>query len=481
MASLTQQSTRGGIQMIIGQVSKLLINFVSLMVLSRLLGAEEYGLLAMIVIILGIAEVFKDFGLTSAVIQAEEITPKEKTNLWWINVLIGFAIMAILCLLSPVIAWVYQEDRLVLITIVMSINFLLSSMSIQYSANLQREMRFGTITINGILANGAAVVVAIFMALAGWGVWALLAQYLAGSIFTLIIFILQTRWIPGWYDRKVSIRSYFNFGFPLMFSNLFMYLGGAVDVFVLGRLAGPETLGLLNRAGQVVRTPLNQLRTPLSTVAFSALSKRRSTGEELAKHAEQGQIILAYPLTLLAGGMAAASSFVITFVLGQGWESAIPFFFFLAIAGGLNNLAMTAGWLFMIKNKNRSLLRLTSFSVILRVISVLIGIFTLGPVGAAVGQVVAPLIQWPVSLIWAGKSTGIKTGGLMRNSYRIFFVSFFASGVTYFVAQHVELGLILNLLICIAVQVFAAVLLAVFPSVRRDYVFIAKTLKTVRR
>lgn len=480
MVSLAQQSTRGGAYMIIGQFSKLIINLVSLMVLSRLLGAEEYGLMAMIVIILGIAEVFKDFGLTSAVIQAKHVSDIEKTNLWWFNVAVGFIIMIILSCLSPLIAWMYKEDRLILITIVMSINFLLSSMSIQYSANLQREMRFGTIAINGIISNTAAVIVAIYMAFAEWGVWALLAQYLAGSFFTLIIFIIQTKWIPGWYNRRISIRSYFNFGFPLMFSNLFMYLGGTVDVFVLGRFAGAEVLGLLNRSDQVARMPLNQLRTPLNTVAFSALAKRRSSDSELAKYATQGQIIIAYPLTLLAGGMAAASSFVISLVLGPGWEAATPFFFFLAIAAGLNNLAMTAGWLFMLKNKSRSLMRLTIFSVVLRVVAVLIGIITLGPVGAAAAQAIVPFIQWPISLVWAEKSTGVKTGGLMRNSFKIFFVSLVTSGATYFVAQHINFGLIINLVVCIVVQIIVAGMFAIIPSVRRDYNFIIKTVKAIK-
>lgn len=481
MASLTQQSTRSGVYMLLGQLGKLLINFGSLMVLARLLGADEYGLMAMIVIILGIADVFKDFGLTSAVIQAKTLSDKEKTNLWWFNTMIGFIIMCILAAGSPVISWIYQEDRLVLITLAMSVNFLLSSMSIQYFANLQREMRYGSITVNGIVSSGLSVVIAIVLAASGWGVWSLIAQYITSSLLSLIIYVLQTHWIPGRYDSSISIKPFFNFGLPLMFSNLIMYLGGSVDVFILGRFAGTEVLGLMNRASQAVRTPLNQLRSPLSSVAFSALSKRQSSDVELAKYTEQGQIVIAYPLTLFAGGMAASSSTVIAVVLGPGWEAAVPFFFFLAIAGGLNNLAMTSGWLFMAKNKNNSLMRLTLLSVLMRVVFVLVGIYTLGPVGAAVGQAIVPLIQWPLSFAWAQKSTGVSTKSLLKNSYRIFFVTVFASSITYVVAQKLVWGDFTNLIICVIVHILAILVTLVLSDVRNDFKFIFSTIKTIKK
>lgn len=479
---LSQKSARGGVNALLGQLARILIQLISLSVLARLLGAEEYGLLAMVMVIVGIADVFRDFGLSTATIQAEHISTRERSNLWWLNTVFGLMVSLVMACLSPVVAWIYQDDRLLLLSLAMSASFFLSGMSTQYFAHLQREMRFGVIAVNGIFSGFLALGCAVYVAWLGWGVWALVIQALAGAIFTVLIYILQTRWFPGRYDFSVSMKRFIGFGAPLMLSNLLMYLAGAANVFILGKISEPETVGYFNRANQSVYMPLNQIRTPLSNVAFSALSKRQNNEKDLARFAEQGQIVIAYPIVLLAGGLAATGSATVALVLGPGWENAVPFFIFLAIAEGLNTLAMTAGWLFMVRNKTASLMKMTLASVLNRLVFIVLAILIWGSLGAAIGTALAPLLQWPFSLIWAQKATGVSTRGLMLNSYRIATVVLFCSLVTYGVTGLLEQSSPFIVIgVGVLVQCLAAASCAIISPVRRDYKFIFNVVKVLKK
>lgn len=479
--SLSNRSARGGAYALGGQLISLVIQMLSLAVLARMLGAEEYGLLAMVMAAIGVAEIFRDFGLTTAAIQAKELSNEERTNLWWWNTAIGSVLALVILASAPLIAAFYQDDRLILITAAMSLNFVLSGMGAQYYAYLQREIRFGALSLTGIVSSLSGLGSAVALAAAGHGVWALVSQTLVGSAVTLIMYIAQTRWIPGWYSRQTSMKKFFNFGLPLFGSSLIQYVAGSSDVLLLGRFVAPEILGYYNRAAQSMRTPITRLRNPLSNVAFTTLVKKQGDDKALAGFAEQGQIIIGYPIVLLSFGMAAAAPFVIELVLGMGWEAAVVFFALLSIGEGMNTLAMTAGWIFMSKGKTKSLFHLTLASGILRAICIVIGLVTMGAVGVALAGPVSMLIQWPCSLVWTKYTTGVSTRGLIVNSYRIFCVSGFAALVTFGVAQLLIFNAFVSAIICVVVHLIAAGLCAVIPAVRRDYMSIFNMAKKMKK
>lgn len=478
--SLTQRSARGGANALAGQAAKILLGLVSLAVLARLISPEEYGLMAMALTIIGIAEVFKDFGLSTAVIQAKTLSEQERTNLWWANTGIGALLCLVVVALSPAMAWFYQDKRLLGITAAMSLTFLISGMSTQYFAQMQREIEFGKIAINNIVSNILGLAVAVFWALQGYGVWALVFQGITISLSSLVICVWQTRWLPSAYKRSTSIKKFVTFGLPLMLSNLINQFNSVIDSILIGKFAGTDSLGYYNRAFQAVRTPLNGLRSPLNNVAFSTLVKRQSDYEQLAILAEKGQIVLAYPLALLSGGFAAASAPLVLFFLGDQWAGAVPFFTWIAVAEGLNCLAMTAGWLFLTTGHSQSVFKLTLFSSINRICWVIIGGWLLGPVGLVVGQAFAVMIQWPLSLLWTEKVTSVPTHGLMVNSYRIFAVVAFSSLITYTASGFIDINLFVDLLLLVLIQLLAAASCALVPAVRKDYLVLLGIVQQIR-
>ena len=463
-----------------GQVAKIVISLISLSILARLISPEEYGLVAMVMSITAIVDVFRDFGLTSATIQAKKISAQERTNLWWLNTGLGAAVAAVVAILAPIVSIIYDDERLLPITLVSSFGFIISGMTTQYFAQLQREIQFGKIAINNIISNLIGLGAAIIMAVQGFGVWALVLQGNVIIFTSLILFVLQTRWLPGRYHRKVPMKKFMNFGFPLMLSNLLNYFSALVDVFMIGRIGGAETLGYFNRASQAVKTPLNGLRSPLNNVAFSTLSRRGGEAHDIVYVAERGQIVLSYPLALFAGGLAAASSSLVVLFLGNSWEAASPYFAWVAIVEGLNCLAMTAGWILMVRGKTREILRLTIASSVNRIIWVIIGAFTFGPLGAVIGQAFAIMIQWPLSLVYTQKITGVSVRGLIMNSYKIFTLVLIISVSNYYFVEWLSVGAFPSCVLNIIIQLVLASVFIVVPGVRKDYLKILKLFNSLR-
>src|SRR6266481_547582 len=164
LSDLKGRTISGAFITIVAQGAQFLLSLVSIMVLARLLTPKDFGLFAMVTTVMGYLRVFKDAGLSTATVQREGITHAQVSNLFWINVAVSGAISLVVAASAPTIAWFYREPRLVPITLALSITFLLSGLTIQHTALLNRQMRFMAIPI--IQAGWVLIGVAVGIAMA---------------------------------------------------------------------------------------------------------------------------------------------------------------------------------------------------------------------------------------------------------------------------------------------------------------------------
>ena len=168
--NLKHRTISSGFITIVAQGVLFILGLASIMVLARLLTPKDFGLYAMVTTIMGYVMTFKDSGLSTATIQRESITHAQVSNLFWINVALSGSLSLLLAAGSPLVAWFYREPRLVAITLILSSTFLLSGLTIQHTALLNRQMRFTALAIIQIASMLTAVVVGIVMAWLGYRV-----------------------------------------------------------------------------------------------------------------------------------------------------------------------------------------------------------------------------------------------------------------------------------------------------------------------
>jgi O-antigen/teichoic acid export membrane protein len=167
--SLGRSATRGAAVTIGGQAVRIVIQLGSIVILARLLAPADYGLIAMVTAIIGIGEIFRDFGLSSAAIQAKEISRGQKSNLFWINSAIGLVLTLLVIAASWPVAALYGDPRLQLLTVALSSTFLLNGVATQFRADLARHLRFVKLTAVDIAGQVIGLALGVILALSGAG------------------------------------------------------------------------------------------------------------------------------------------------------------------------------------------------------------------------------------------------------------------------------------------------------------------------
>lgn len=417
-ARLGARAARGAAVTLGAQGAKVLVQVASVVVLARLLSPHDYGLIAMVVAIIGVGELVRDFGLSSAAIQAPTLSTKQRDNLFWINAGIGVVLAIIVYLGAGLVALIYNEDALIPIARALCLTFVLNGLATQYRADLVRRLKFARLATADITAPAIALAFAIVAGFLGWGFWALVVQQLTQALVLLVIVAVSAHWIPGLPKRGTELGPLLRFGGNLLATQLVGYISNNVDSVVIGVRFGTNALGFYSRAFQLLMTPLNQVRIPLTTVALPVLSRLNGEVRRSNEYICQGQLALGYTLMAGLGLVAGASEPIAAIFLGDQWLSVAPILRLLAIAGIFQTVAFVGYWVYVSRGLTGDLFRYTLISSAIKVVCILIG-SQWGVLGVAAGYAIAPALSWPISFWWLSRRTELPTKRLYGGAGRI--------------------------------------------------------------
>ncbi|MCT7965951.1 lipopolysaccharide biosynthesis protein [Laspinema sp. D1] len=379
---LKDRSIRSGLVTAIAQASKFILLMGSNIVLARLLVPEDYGLLAMVLTVTSFVAMFKDMGLSTATIQQANITHNQVSNLFWINVALGFGIGLLNALVSPIVAWFYQEPRLIGITIVLGIGFVFSGLTVQHQALLRRQMRFGVLAAIEVTALASGIGSAIVLASYGSGYWSLVMLNIVTDVLVCAGVWLGCGWRPGLPVRQSGVSSMLAFGGNLTGFNFFNFFSRNLDNVLIGWRWGAEPLGLYAKAYQLLLLPIQQINAPMTTVALPALSRLQSDPVRYRSYYCKGiRLMVSFGMPVVAFLLVVADK-VIEILLGEQWLEIIPIFRLLGPSAFLGTLNMSMGWVYLSLGRTDRMLRWTLVASPLTIVSFLIGL-PWGPEGVA--------------------------------------------------------------------------------------------------
>lgn len=470
--SIGTRAARGGVVVVGGQAFKIVLQVVSVAVLARLLTPEDNGLVAVVLLIVGFGEIFRDFGLSTAAVQAKELSVEQRNALWWVNTAIGLALTAIFALAAPLVAYAFPKmphSDLTEVTRWLAVTFVLNGMAAQYRAHLNRQMRFTALVVSDVAGQFAGVAVAVVMAFAGAGYWALVAQPLFTSLATLVFGAFQCRWLPGRPRRGVPIRGFLTFGGELAASQLIGYLNANIATLVLGWRTSQAQVGYYNRGYNLLMRPLGQLRAPTTQVALPALSKLQDDEARSNEFLVRAQVALGYSLIAVSAFAAGAADPIVNLFLGDKWAPVVPVFALLAVAGACQTLAYVGMWVYLSRALTRQLLVYSVVTLVLKIVCVAVGSIW-GVVGVAAGFAATYVVEWQLSLWWLSRITVYPARRLYVGGWRILATATVAAGAAYGMAV-LSAGQpdAARLVYCLLAMLLAyAVLGLVVPIVRRD-------------
>lgn len=463
---------------------RFVLQLLSLTVLARLLTEKDFGLVAMVVAITGIADIVRDFGLSMAAIQSKSLSRQQRDNLVWINVGIATTLALVLLLSTPLVQKLYNEPRVGAIMMVFSALVIVSGLNAQYRADLARSLRFGALAVSDITAQVVSISVAIVAALSGWGYQALVAQLVAFVVVTTLLNIYQCRWVPGLPKRNVPMKQFFSFGGTVFVTQILGYAMSNVDRIALGRVGGPAPSGIYDRANKLLTVPLQQLNAPMARVILPVLSRLQDDDETFAKFVGRFQLVSCYVLGWSFGVGAALSTPLVLVLLGQDWRSVGPVFAVLAIGGIFKAFDQVPYQVYLAKGLTGKLVKYYLISRPLWILVILSGL-PWGAIGLATGHLIAAAINWVVSLILMQRWTGVPTAPIFAQAARsLLLVTGPAAAVAYGVAQWSTsltdlpvVQLIAGSMVAFAVS---AVIVLSVPWLRRDFSDVKTAVATIR-
>ncbi len=370
---LKGRSVRGGLLTLTSQGAQFVLQSISTVVLARLLTPADFGLVAMVTAVTGLAAAFADLGLSEATIQRQDITQDQVTALFWINVGVGLGLTLITASLAPFLAWFYREPRLKDITLLLSLNFLMGGLRVQHDALLKRQMRFWSVAIRDVLSLALAVPLAILVVLKGGGYWGIIVLPLTWTFTRMALSWLMVRWVPGLPRRNAQVGSLVIFGGNVAASYLLYNLNRGADSVLIGWHLGVYPLGLYSRAYNLLMLPVRQLNIPVSSVAIPIFSRLHSDPERLARFYLRAASLIMWIATPVFGYLFVAAQPVIVLVLGRQWHAAAPVFQILVISALGQLLLDSTVWLFVSRGQSAQL-----FKLLLVISPIIVGSFAVG-------------------------------------------------------------------------------------------------------
>jgi len=175
-----------------------IIQFVMMVILARLFTPEEYGIMGLVLIIIGFGMVFSDAGVSAAVIHYQQVSKKQLSTLFWLTYIIGFLIFLILSLLSPLISMFYDEPELNSLTKITAIIFLIIPLGQQFETLLRKDLIFKSLALIEVLASTVFFSISIILAYYNWGVISVVIGNILGILVKsiLIFFVGLKNWKP---------------------------------------------------------------------------------------------------------------------------------------------------------------------------------------------------------------------------------------------------------------------------------------------
>jgi O-antigen/teichoic acid export membrane protein len=477
---LAQRAARGAIFTVASQLVGLLVQVISVVVLSRLLSPRDYGLVAIVLVVVAFGETFRDLGLSSASVQAKILTRFQRDNLFWVNSGIGAVISLVVFFAAGLIALISKSPEVIPVAHALSLTFLINGLATQYRASLLRQLRFRALMVIDVTAAVVPLCLAVFAAALGLGYWALVIQQLGFVSIGLLGAVVAARWLPGLPNREGDIRGFLRFGWNLVGSQLIAYLSSNIDSLTVAVRFGTVSLGFSNRAFQLAIRPVNQIRAPMTAVAIPVLARIQDARERYSKYVLVGQLALSYPTCLALGGVAVLSGPIVQIALGSQWGRSAPLLQLLAICAIFETLAFVGYWVYVSRGLGKSLFRFSMVSAAIQITCILVG-SQWGVVGVAFGYMLGPAITWPLSIGWLSRVTEIPTRGLYLGASRVLGLVIACAAVTEIVIHVLpHLSALPTLLIGFVAYIATIGVALAVPFYRADAATLVRVARMVR-
>ncbi len=430
--SLRKQAVSGMIWTFLQQFGSQLISFVVSMVLARLLLPEEFGLIGMLTIFMGIGSALFNGGLTSSLIRTHECTQEDYSTVFYFNFVGSILIYGILFMAAPRIANFYHQPSLTNITRVYGLTFILSAFGTVQNTILTRELKFKKLAIISFPALIISSVVGILMAYLNYGVWSLIVSALVNVFFVSFFLWFSADWYPKLIFSKDKFIQHFYYGYKLTISAILDTVFTNIYQIVIGRFYSPALVGYYTRANTLMMLPVGNISGALNKVIFPLFSKVQDDLPRFRNSYKQIMQMVLFIITPIIVLMGLLAKPLIILLFTDKWIAVVPIFKIICFTGILYPIHLYNLIVLEVKGRSDLFLKLEVYKKILLAIILIVSFFY-GFYALLWGQLIFSILALFINTYYAGKILKYSMWQQMRDILPIFIFAVIMAAITFLV------------------------------------------------
>jgi O-antigen/teichoic acid export membrane protein len=424
LKTLTARSVKWNV---IDKVSQQILYAVTGIVLARLLSQEDFGLIGAVLVFQAFASLFVDSGFSYALIQRKAPTRLDYSTVLWFNLAVACTIYVVLFFCAPFIADCFQGDqRLIPISRVMFLSFILNATAIVQTNRLMKKMDVKMVAVSNSIGLIAGAVVGIWLAVAGYGAWAIVWQTLALNFTKSLVLWLTSGWYPLMRFSLSSLRSFFAVGSGMMASSFLNVLFQNIYSFFIGNRVGLAPLGYYTQADKWSKMGISSLSQVLTSSFLPALSEVQDDAERFSRVTSKMNRFTSYLLMPAMGFLIVMATPIFHCLFGEKWDASIVLFQLLLLRGVFTVLTSLYNNYVIALAKTKLVVAME----VLRDGAAMIFLVATLPVIAMtrggdvvygiklllIGQIIASFISWLVMVIKTAPISGRSVGSFLGDS-----------------------------------------------------------------
>lgn len=390
------------------------IGFLVSMILARLLGPSEFGIVALLAIFLAVADALVKSGFGTALVQKKVCDNIDFSTIFYFQLAVSFAMYGLLWVMAPWISDFYSQPILTPVLRWAALMIIINGINNVQNAVLEREMRFDVsfyISMSGTISYG---VIGISMAYLGYGLWALVVGQLGSALIATLVRWYLIQWRPVLLFSWARLKKLFAFSSNLLFSGLLDAFFSQIYGLIIGRWYSPTELAYYNRGDSLPSTVMSAVQSSIGSVTFPALSRVQ---DDLVR---QKQIVRRVMLTAsffifpAMVGLAVVAEPLIRVLLTDKWVPAVPFLQLACIAYALWPIHVANLHVVNACGRSDLFLKLEVIKKIMVVLSIMLTV-KWGVLALAVGRIGVGLLSMVVNAYPCGFLIGYSVQHQMRD------------------------------------------------------------------
>lgn len=432
------------------------IAFISNIVLARLLSPDDYGCIGLLAIFITISNTFVFGGFSAALIQKQNPTRIDYSTVFYWNVFIAILSYIILFITAPYIASFYHIPKLSSILRILSLVIIINSFSIVQLNIRRKQLKFKSISIIQIIAISISVIVTIYLALKGFGIWSLVCQQLITSSITTILLWISSVWKPILAFSFKSLKELFSYGSFLLLSDLLNSICDNIQGIIIGRKYTADIMGYYSQAKKMEEIPTTSISYTVQQVTFPIYSKLQNDTKQLFNATRKSLLLMNYiniPLMFL---LIVVAEPLFTLLFSEKWLPSVPYFKILCLAGLVNCSQSINYQVVCAVGKSNKIFKWNIIKRLLGIIFIVIGM-NWGVKGILFAMVIGFYTTFIINAIVATKETGYSLLMQIKDMIPIITICILTSLITNALANMTDYNYILSMIFQIILFLFVYV------------------------